>query len=433
MAKIRFEDGTIVNFNGTPTPEDVDYVAKQLQIKPQKTFAQKEGGDLMNRGKDIAETLKQTAAGKISPVETGIRTVGAVAGGVGDVIGEAITPLLKPVLEPIFKTGAGQAALEAIRGGAEVYNKWKTSSPEATRAAKSLEGVVNIATLLPAYKAGEVGVNAAVKTGVRAGEVASKAAQPLGRGLEKVGERVAKSAIPLSKMEAGAVQSFKAKTPLMSRLAGAEGQPMTAGLTAFKEGFAGTEEMIGIQAKRLADDLWQNTVRPALKGIKTKINTTQAIKNAETNLLSKIKNPSRVAEIKDAFDALRADWKGLGTISHEFAQDVKSEMYKMMPDKLWKGKPIGSAFKEAQAAFASELRNASRRALKGSDDVLSAFDKYGNLKALMEFGQAAMTGAKKKGGFGSLLTSIYENATVPIKTIGGQVLKKAGTALKSIK
>jgi hypothetical protein len=427
MAKIRFEDGTIVNFSGNPTPEDVDYVAKQLNIKPKESsLGQRIGGDLMARGKEALSTIGELATGKISPRETQNRILGGGAGAINDVVGEAITPLLKPVLEPLFKTGVGQAALEAIKGGREVYNKWKNSSSETTRIAKELEGVINIATLLPVGKGASVTARAA-------GDAAMNVAGPLGRGLEKVGEKVAKSAIPLSKMEAGAVQSFKAKTPLLSRIAGAEGQPMTAGLTAFKEGFAGTEEMIGIQAKRLADGLWQNTVRPALKKIKTKINTPRAINNAETNLLSKIKNPSRVAEIKEAFNALRADWKGLKTISHEFAQDVKSEMYKMMPDKLWKGKPIGSAFKEAQAAFASELRNASRQALKGSDDVLSAFDKYGNLKALMEFGQAAMTGAKKKGGFGSLLTSIYENATVPIKTVSGQVLKKAGTALKSIK
>ena len=32
MAKIRFENGKTVNFEGNPTPEDVDFVAKQIGI-----------------------------------------------------------------------------------------------------------------------------------------------------------------------------------------------------------------------------------------------------------------------------------------------------------------------------------------------------------------------------------------------------------------
>lgn len=35
MAKIKFDDGTIVNFNGTPTPKDVEEVALKLGIKKQ--------------------------------------------------------------------------------------------------------------------------------------------------------------------------------------------------------------------------------------------------------------------------------------------------------------------------------------------------------------------------------------------------------------
>src|SRR3990167_493978 len=33
MAKIRFENGTVVNFDGDPTPEDVEEVAQKLNLK----------------------------------------------------------------------------------------------------------------------------------------------------------------------------------------------------------------------------------------------------------------------------------------------------------------------------------------------------------------------------------------------------------------
>lgn len=41
MAQIKFEDGTIVNFNGTPTQKDIDEVAAQLNIKPKSVDATK--------------------------------------------------------------------------------------------------------------------------------------------------------------------------------------------------------------------------------------------------------------------------------------------------------------------------------------------------------------------------------------------------------
>lgn len=70
MAKIRFENGKTVNFEGTPTPEDVEFVAKQLGITAssaatpapqpqQKTFLEKASntlGDIFG-GKIIGEAI----------------------------------------------------------------------------------------------------------------------------------------------------------------------------------------------------------------------------------------------------------------------------------------------------------------------------------------------------------------------------------------
>lgn len=39
MSKIRFEDGTVVNFDGTPTPQDVEEVAKKLQLRKKSQTA----------------------------------------------------------------------------------------------------------------------------------------------------------------------------------------------------------------------------------------------------------------------------------------------------------------------------------------------------------------------------------------------------------
>jgi len=117
-------------------------------------------------------------------------------------------------------------------------------------------------------------------------------------------------------------------------------------------------------------------------------------------------------------------------MTHEFAQDIKSDLYKHIPEKMWKGKPIASSYREVQSMFAQELRNLTRAKLKGDVEALSAFDDYGNLKALMEFGKKAMTGSKFKGGAGSWLNAAKEKLLVPIETIGGQILKKGGRMLR---
>jgi hypothetical protein len=438
MAKIRFEDGTIVNFNGTPTPADVDYVAKQLKIKPQNTFAQKVGGDLMNRGKSIAETFKQTAAGKISPAETGIRTVGAVAGGVGDIIDEAITPLLKPVLEPIFKTGAGQAALEAIRGGAEVYNKWKTSSPEATRVAKSLEGVVNIATLLPAYKAGEVGVGAAIKTGETIGKGAATAAKTSGNVLESAG-KFAQSTAPMFKpntKEAAAIIKESAKTTMLQSAKNMVLGKIEQGIrkiadTASSLGLVGlTEKQIAVQAERARKSIWENVVAPALDSVKIKMQKNDLLGDLAKRIES-ISDPVRRNALRDGLSAVKQDYKHIKEWSAPTIQKLKSELAEFVPDKMYRGKNVAAATTQIRKWMSDEMRKWLYQNIDSS--AKTAYLDYGNLKTIIERGQTSLTKAYLEGGAGRLASEVAKRAVTPVATIGGKLLEKAGKALKSIK
>ncbi len=141
-------------------------------------FFSRVGEDLKKRGSSIAQTFKDTASGKINPLETGVQTAGAVAGGVNDILGEgvksAVEALPESVKEPVrqgavyvLQTRAGQAGLNAISQGIEKYAGWKSENPQL---AKDLESVVNIASLLPIGKGGQV-----AKEGVE--QVAKKSAQ----------------------------------------------------------------------------------------------------------------------------------------------------------------------------------------------------------------------------------------------------------------
>ncbi len=135
---------------------------------------------LLNRGKQMTQTWKDTAIGKINPLSTGLQTIGAVAGAAGDIIGEGIKtiPGAKPAIE---KTAETYGKFNKAIGGAspeelgQLYGNFKDKHPEA---AKDLESIVDIATIFPGYKG-------AAEVGKIAGTVAEKTGQNLVKGAEK--------------------------------------------------------------------------------------------------------------------------------------------------------------------------------------------------------------------------------------------------------
>ena len=204
-------------------------------------------------------------------------------------------------------------------------------------------------------------------------------------------------------------------------------------MTAYKKGFMGTEAMIGVQAKRTATNIWNEAVKPALEKVKGEIDIKDVFSSMRDKIESEIKEKIRKTDLMAQVDEMEKAYKDTPTMSHQMAQDIKSDLYKFIPEKWYNGKPVASISTEIKGRFASELRKRTRQALKDNTEALQAFDDYGNLKALSEFGINAISGSKKKGGFGSFVSSLYENATVPAKTVGGQVLKKTGEALQKIK
>ena len=155
------------------------------------------GEELTGRGKDIAETFKQTFRREISPIETGVQTFGSIVGGAGDIIGAGLVTGAKALLSDeveaaivdkasdFLKTSAGQAGLAAASAGFEAYQEWKGQNP---RFARNLESVVNIGSLFPAGKAAQLGVRTAkgaVATGARVTrEAAETATTTVARGAE---------------------------------------------------------------------------------------------------------------------------------------------------------------------------------------------------------------------------------------------------------
>jgi signal recognition particle subunit SEC65 len=467
MTKIQFSNGTIVTFKNPPTPEDINEAGEKLGIKPKQQESGKPGymERLSNEyktvieetpkgiqsGADIArseaERLKEMGVNPVSANIAGLQTGGArgalsAAVNAGRAVFAPITAAVSPYIEKgIDKISDNEAVqdfanTDIVGGALDKIDAWKEENPEK---AKVLGEIRDLILMLSGEKAIKKGGQVASDVKGTAGDVAQKAKVVgekvkvgTGEALDKSGSALYKSAIPLSKQEAKLMQNYKAKTTIGERLKGTGKikEPITAGVTAMEKGFMGTESMIGIQAKRVADTLWKDKVKPALKNVKGDIKTSEVIDSVLDKIIKKVKEPGRQSSLLEGLEALADDYKNIPKMSHQFAQDIKSDLYKFIPDKVWKGKPVASALRDVQAMFAQELRLRTRRALKNNKEALKAFDEYGNLKGLMEFGQTAMSGGKKKGGFGGFVTSLYENATIPIKTTGGLLIKGAGNLLK---
>ena len=100
MSIIQFENGKRVEFDGTPTPADVEEIASKLNTRPSissggkhKGFFSGLGEDFERRKKSISEAKGRFESGEQGLAEGILQSSGQVAGFAGDVIGRGITPV----------------------------------------------------------------------------------------------------------------------------------------------------------------------------------------------------------------------------------------------------------------------------------------------------------------------------------------------------
>lgn len=165
------------------------------QSKTKDQISESEGvldrikGSLSERFSGISETFRETARGEISPLETGVRTVGDVIGGVTDVIMDVADPVVRPVIEKVAETKLGGAAFEKLGQGMEAFQEWKGESEGNRRLGETIEGLVNIADIIPFGAGARVGKRAA-REGIEAvTDIGVKTTREVTeRAIPKVGE-----------------------------------------------------------------------------------------------------------------------------------------------------------------------------------------------------------------------------------------------------
>lgn len=152
-----------------PTPQPKGFLSR-LGSGISEAFGQ--------RGKNISESF-QTDQGIQSKA---FQTVGQVAGGIGDIATETVKAgfqslpqgvqdVTKSAGVAVLNTAPGKVAIDALQGGMETWERFKEADPET---AKNVEAVLNIASILPIGKAGQLGAKGVVKAGETGLEIAGK-------------------------------------------------------------------------------------------------------------------------------------------------------------------------------------------------------------------------------------------------------------------
>ena len=319
-----------------------------------------------------------------------------VAGTVGNVIG-TVAPYMTGVGEE-----AGATTLAAKLGGAAT--RFAANTAIATAQTKSLAQGVETA-------------------------LGGEALSALGVATKAFSGTIGKMFIPKSDAEAAALQTYKAGTSFIKRvgtyLAGISKAPSTAASTAFEKGLVGTESMMGVQAKRAQSKLWSKVINPALKASNVKVDMEQFFESAATKIKASTPELTRQKSLLDALEAVKEDYAGVKQVSLSELQKFKEGFAEFVPEKAYKGQSIAGALKDVRNTLAGLARNHIYAAL--GDNVKQAYLDYGNLNGITALGRKAMAGGiVKAGGTFTGIKNILETLTVPIGTIAGQTLYKAG-------
>lgn len=267
-----------------------------------------------------------------------------------------------------------------------------------------------------------------------------KATEAVGEGVKEVGNtfkagarKLYEHAITPNTQEAEDLLRYRAGDKFLTRvknsITGEAEPPQTRGSTAMEHGIAGTEESVGVGARRASQKIWKETVEPALDNSKAVMSKEELFSPIERRISNTIE-PAKRAAFQNAYDALQDEYKGINNIPIKDAQNIKVELDRFTPDKVWRGKPIANEYKVLQNDMANGIRTKIYDAL--GPEVQDAYVDYGNLKELENVGVKAISSAATKGGSGTLVKGMWDAATVPIKTIAGKALYKVGNAFEFV-
>ena len=373
-------------------------------------------GKGFERGYELAEQGK--------PVQGAVRQTLAGVGGFGRIAFSPLTEALSPLITPLAEKATSNEQVQQLIQG---LDEWAKQHPDA---AANLKNVTDIASTLIGVKGAKVATPVVGKGAIKTLEGVAG----VGQLSKATGKGVFETGIGLSAKEAPLIQAYRAKVPFLERvktaIIGTTDKPITNADTAFRNLFGGTESMIGVQATKAKKNIWDNIILPELSKSKDVL-TKEELFNPIIQKINGIKEPLKKQAYRDALNYVREAYKGQKSWNLIDAQNIKVDLTELLPESVWKGKPIGNTLKSLQKEMSGIIRKKINNSLK-SIDAKTAYQDYGNLINLEKMGQKAMTGGKLKGGFGGFWSGIKDATLTPVSTLGGKTIYKIGEGIEFI-
>lgn len=405
---IKIDEKEISNYNN-PSSSQVTNKPSQLR------------SDLSKRGEELKQIISDTASGRITPVETGIQAVGKTIGVANDILGAGISAITPQFAKDGMSNIISSKPVQDIMSS---YASWKKENP---RAAKNLESVIDIASLIPIGKGATV-------AGQASKPLVSKGLQVSGGLGENAGKKLMGATLTPTEAQARKLTSYRATTPVPERLKQMSGMseslaPTTIPDVALKYNLSGvTRGNIAVKAQRIANSLWENVVNPTLDSIKVKVNKTSLFNKIEQTI-SEIPDLTQMKSLQNAFNAIKNDYKGVTNWSIKELDNIKSSLATKLPNKVWKGEDISGNIANVRKIFSDEARTVVRNNLP--DNVKTIYDEYGSLKELSRRGSKALSEGMNSGVLG-LTSKAIQTMITPLTTIPGNIVGKSGTLLKRL-
>ena len=439
MTKVKFSNGKTVNFDGTPTRQDIEFVAKKLGIVKETT------SDRIGRLK-TEQTAAETEANK-------------------GLFGRFMKELPKAAVQvglgtpAKFITSAAEVP-ETFRRGYSVGRTYDTSTPIGKVA--TLGGLLNpfqsyiseaqtrgeqiVAGEKPLYTALAPFVSvpmAGLETATTAGlglKAIEKVAPKVGEAFKTAGTNLYKIGTPATEATKKALQTYQASKPTiverMGNLLGktkvvAGQKPITEANTAARLlGGGKTEWQLGVQAVKNKNKLWTNVIDPALSQNKAPVSMPSFFERMKQTIIAENSDLSRRKSLLKGLSAVQNDFKKVGNVSLSKLQNYKNGWAKFVPEKAYKGEPIAGVFNEVRNMLAQEARKTIYGTL--GDDIKTAYLDYSNLKSIEEFGLKSADPLRSKSVTKQAWEFILDKVLTPITNLGGKILYKTGEGLEFI-
>lgn len=197
----------------------------------------------------------------------------------------------------------------------------------------------------------------------------------------------------------------------------------TRAKTAYDNNIWWSNEMIRDNAYNKAQNLFKNEIEPLLKNSEDVVNVPDLIKSIDIEDVVEI-DPTRKSAIWDALEEMLEEytkWDKFNSLSLEDAQKLKSELYKELPDSMWKWKKIpASDRKIVRQLLSNKLRETIQESLDKSltaewKDAARLYRQYSNLEKISEESISKISkGSWKMWELSKWVNSVWKKTWEPI-------------------